>query len=732
MKRFFNLLVWSFVLSASALAQSADPRIIFSDLQSGPNSGGANNKGAVVTLYGFGFGATRNTSTVTIAGVNADNYLQWSDTRVSFQLGNAAVTGNIVINLPGAATNGMPFTVRPGKIYFVSPTGADTSAGTFTAPWHSVVRAKNAVVAGDIVYLLNGVNETGLDSSSATLALAKSGTAALPIALIAYPGATATIGSATGQSYGIRTTATASNWLLAGLTLRGSFSALNVASSSNWRVIGSDISCPNGSGSGACVDFAGATNISLYRNLVHDVGSTTGTSLKLYQGVLFETGSSTIDFGWNEIANVRSCRALQFSSDTTPLFNITVRGNLIHDSRCDGINFASVNPALGAVRAYNNVVYRAGTGPAPNGIESNYACVNVGAAGTAAVQLQNNTFYDCGSRKNGDSGAISASAAVSVANNIIFSLTGESYLAPNSLTTRFSGSNNLFFGAGAAPAFSTVSLNANPNFANAASANFQLLATSPAIDHGMNTGINRDIVQALRPTGGAYDMGAYEFISTAVAPPTPTPKPTPSPTPTPIPTPTPSPTPTPTPTQGTLTVSPSSLAFGSVLIGSSANQTITLSNSSSAAVTVSKIATTGTGFSQSAPALPLTLAPGKTASVAVTFAPATAGSASGSVQVTSNATNPAVAVALTGTGSTIQHSVDIAWDAATPAPSGYNVYRATQSGGAFTKLNAAPLTVLVFTDNTVAAGTTYFYIVTSVAPDGTESGFSNQATAVVP
>src|SRR6202000_1381326 len=198
MKRFLSLLAWSIVLGVSALAQTADPRIVFSDLQSGPNSGGANNKGAVVTIYGFCFGATRGTSTVPIGGAAADNYLQWSDTKVSFQLGNAAVTGNIVINVSGVASNGMPFTIRPGKLYFVSPTGADTNAGTFAAPWHSVVKAKNAAVAGDVIYLLNGVNETGLDSSSATLALAKSGTAALPIAIIAYPGATATIGSATG------------------------------------------------------------------------------------------------------------------------------------------------------------------------------------------------------------------------------------------------------------------------------------------------------------------------------------------------------------------------------------------------------------------------------------------------------------------------------------------------------------------------------------------------------
>ncbi|HZD92616.1 MAG TPA: choice-of-anchor D domain-containing protein, partial [Candidatus Sulfotelmatobacter sp.] len=525
-------------------------------------------------------------------------------------------------------------------------------------------------------------------------------------AIVAYPGATATIGSPTGQSYGIRTTAAANYWVLAGLTLRGAFSALTVSNSSNWRVLGNDISCPNGSGSGACADFIGVTSMTLYRNRVHDVGSTTGTSLKLYQGVLFETGSHGIDFGWNEIANVRSCRALQFSSDAGPLYGITVRSNLIHDSRCDGINFASVDPALGAVRAYDNVIYRAGTGPAPNGIESNYACVNVGSAGTKAVLIQDNTLYDCGRRANSDSGAVSASAPAQFSNNIVFALNGETYLAPNSLTTRFGGSNNLFFGAGSTPAFSTVSLNVNPNFVDAANGNFTLQAGSPAIDRGKDTALNRDIVQMPRPSGAAYDIGAYEFSSSTPPPPP--------------------------PQQGTLTVSPQSLAFGSVLIGSSANQTVTLSNASSASITISQIATTGAAFSKSGPAIPLTFAPGQTASVTVTFAPTTAGSASGTLQISSNATNPSAVVSLSGTGSTIQHSVDVAWDAATPSPSGYNVYRARQSGGPYTRLNTVPVTILIFTDSTVSAGTTYFYIVTSVAPDGTESGFSNQATAVVP
>src|SRR5258708_704554 len=106
MKKLFYIIVWSVVVCVSAPTQAQSPRIIFSDLQSGPNSGGLNSKGAIVTVYGFGFGASRGASSATIGGAGADNYLLWSDTRVSFQLGSAAVSGNIVVNVAGAASNG--------------------------------------------------------------------------------------------------------------------------------------------------------------------------------------------------------------------------------------------------------------------------------------------------------------------------------------------------------------------------------------------------------------------------------------------------------------------------------------------------------------------------------------------------------------------------------------------------------------------------------------------------
>jgi hypothetical protein len=706
MKKAFMLFLWSCLLVGAPLARAAQPTAIFTDLQSGPNAGGQNNQGAIVTIYGFGFGGTQGGSTVTIGGASPAAYLLWSDSKISFQLGNSAITGNIVVNVAGVgASNAMPFTVRTGRIFFVAPGGLDTNAGSFTAPWATVKHAKNSAQAGDVIYLRNGVNETGLDASSASLAVGKSGSSGLPIALVAYPGATATIGSATGQPYGIRTTAAASYWVLAGISLRGSFSALTVTNSSNWRVIGSDISCPNGSGTGACLAFSAATNISLYRNRIHDNGSTTSASVKLYQAIQFDSGSNGIDFGWNEIANTRSCRALQFFSDTTPLFNLTVRNNLIHDSRCDGINFATIDPAQGAVKAYNNVIYRAGTGPAPGGVEGNYACINVGGSGSAAVQITGNTLYDCGRRANADSGAISASVPVVLTNNIVDAIAGESYTAPNSSLANFSGKNNLFFGDGATPVFSTTSLNADPKFVDVTNSNFQIQQGSPAVDAGANDGISRDIMQTPRPQGVAYDIGAYEFIGTGTQPP---------------------------PTQGTLSLSPQSLAFGSVLIGTSAKQTVTLSNNSPAALTVTSVGITGTGFSQTGSSLPLTLATGQSSSITITFAPQNSGNVSGVLQVSSNASNPSASVALTGTGSTVQHSVDVNWGASTSTVAGYNVYRGTVSGGPYSKENASLITSLTFTDTTVSSGATYYYVVTAVAADGTESPFSSQVQAAIP
>lgn len=81
----------------------------------------------------------------------------------------------------------------------------------------------------------------------------------------------------------------------------------------------------------------------------------------------------------------------------------------------------------------------------------------------------------------------------------------------------------------------------------------------------------------------------------------------------------------------------------------------------------------------------------------------------------------------------ISHSVTLNWVASTsPNVTGYNVYRATTSGGPYTRLTANPVAALTYLDTTVLAGQTFYFVVTAVNDSRNESTYSNQATAIIP
>jgi len=100
---------------------------------------------------------------------------------------------------------------------------------------------------------------------------------------------------------------------------------------------------------------------------------------------------------------------------------------------------------------------------------------------------------------------------------------------------------------------------------------------------------------------------------------------------------------------GTLSANPSSLAFGNVQVGSTANLWEALTNTGGSPVTISQ-ANVSAGFSISGLTLPITLAPAQSVSFTATFTPAAAGSASGILAVVSDAANSPLNVALSGTG----------------------------------------------------------------------------------
>jgi Abnormal spindle-like microcephaly-assoc'd, ASPM-SPD-2-Hydin len=180
-----------------------------------------------------------------------------------------------------------------------------------------------------------------------------------------------------------------------------------------------------------------------------------------------------------------------------------------------------------------------------------------------------------------------------------------------------------------------------------------------------------------------------------------------------------------------LTLSPTSLKFPTTLVGHSTVLPVIITNIGTAAVTISSASVSGVGFTLGDLSVPLTLDAGQSSSFSLTFAPTKSGTFSGTASLTSNAANSPTTESLSGPGG-IGHSVSLTWTASkSTGITGYNVYRGTASGGPYTKLNASAVSGTSYTDSTVSAGQTYYYVATALTSTK-QSGYSNQAVAKVP
>jgi len=78
------------------------------------------------------------------------------------------------------------------------------------------------------------------------------------------------------------------------------------------------------------------------------------------------------------------------------------------------------------------------------------------------------------------------------------------------------------------------------------------------------------------------------------------------------------------------------------------------------------------------------------------------------------------------------HSVSLTWIASTSNVAGYHVYRSASSGGPYSKLTSVPVSATSYTDSSVQAGATYYYVATAVGSANNESGYSVSVKATVP
>lgn len=181
---------------------------------------------------------------------------------------------------------------------------------------------------------------------------------------------------------------------------------------------------------------------------------------------------------------------------------------------------------------------------------------------------------------------------------------------------------------------------------------------------------------------------------------------------------------------GTLTVAPTSLSFGSVTIGTSQALSGSLT-ASGGNVTLSSDSSSNSAYALSGLTLPMTLSAGQSVPYSVTFAPTAAGASSANLSFFTSSAGSVVQSA-SGSGATIQHTVNLSWNASTSSISGYNVYRGTSASGPYSKINAALDPAMNYSDSSVQSGKTYYYVTTAVDSAGAESSYSNQVQAVVP
>ncbi|HXL16563.1 MAG TPA: putative Ig domain-containing protein, partial [Streptosporangiaceae bacterium] len=343
------------VTAAPPVTGSGAPLVLYTDLISGPNSGGENNKGAYLSIFGKNFGSSGlgTTVKVSIGGVEVDNYryLGPSKGRTDIQqitvqvgaLGNPApgTALPIQVTVNGVASNAdQTFMVNPGRMLFVdNTTGNDSTAviGDITHPFRHVQTstlsqgAWGQVQPGDFI-VLRGTGTAWTDvgyqsyfmryrDKSGSAPTGASGTGA--IVVMGYPTEDAyirgtlaagqkmgCISAINGQSYpGMGQWAVISNLRIDCEGYDGPIS--QEIYGNHWRVVNNDLAASTAPTSGPRVPrMAGITGNGTgsvwLGNHIHDIQG----SPQECHGIYID-GDGSYEIAYNLIENIRSGNGFQ-------------------------------------------------------------------------------------------------------------------------------------------------------------------------------------------------------------------------------------------------------------------------------------------------------------------------------------------------------------------------------------------------------------------------------------
>ena len=531
------------------------PIVLYTDIASGPNSGGENDQGAYLSIFGKNFGAAGLGSRVkvTIGGAEVNNYryLGPSHGRADIQqitvqvgaLGNpqAGVALPVQVTVDGVGSNTtQTFMVNPGRILFVDNVGGSDStavAGDIAHPYRHVQTsdtskaAFGAMQAGDILvmrgrgtawtdlgndtYFIKFINKDGSAPTDAT----GSG----PLTLMSYPNEDVYIdvsGNATqkGAISGIDTTGgyLGGHWVtIADLRVESGGNSGVIAvqiAGDHWRIVNNELSAATATNNALAGGINGnATNAYWVGNHIHDIA---GGSNQENHGIYID-GDGSYEIAWNHIENVSGGNGFQVyvngGNGSDVANNVHFHHNLVHGISKHGLNIA--DNTQNGLELWDNVVY-----------DTVYASLRFNTNILHGAKIWNNTFYDAVTSGNSGYGAITndwnlPGDALDMENNIIVPTNGMHYSGGSVGMSAGIGtvSGNLWFGGAGGVGFDSSPIKADPAFADPSRADLHLHGGSPAIDSGSGAvaALVADDYDAVvtRPAGAGFDVGAYEYAA---------------------------------------------------------------------------------------------------------------------------------------------------------------------------------------------------------------------------
>ncbi len=527
-----GFVILGFVLNASSILCSAcraAPTIFFSDLTSGPKIGGKDNKGAFVTIWGKRFGDSQGTSKVIIGGGDADNYPQWYDSLVCFQLGSNAATGDIKIIVGSDTSNGVPFTVRDGNIFFVDSAATAEGSGTYGDPWSSPHSFYITGDTGDVCYFRKGTYSgqygyTGWTANFCLKATEITGTRSRPVAFVGYPGERACF-SAPGPdpprvNFKRYSDDNTSAWITISKFYLKAYSPCitNNKPGDGWRVVGNYCDGLNRTVEAQSGIIAiGCDDARVLGNVV--TGGRTGS--KMDHAIYAKGCPDTIEIAWNYVFDNNFNRG--------PLIMINYEGfrcdegeynylssvhdNEIHATNWDGCRCIGVydlssdgTDQTALAKVYNNIIFDGGRSASSEALYQ--------ADGRA--WFYNNTISGCRAYALN---VYNNSDTTRFENNIILMNNDASGYVEGTIGN-FKSDRNCYYGLGAyIDGDDQHPINADPKFAN--STNVHLQGNSPCRDSANTLGseFERDKDGYIRPTGSAWDLGVYEYTGPDSVPP---------------------------------------------------------------------------------------------------------------------------------------------------------------------------------------------------------------------